>query len=81
MRRQDKESPLERGQRDTEIRRETATRGSMGKPASGTDTPEVTPDTDVFKDQSSSTEEQVRSGTPREPQRPARQPGKLPLPD
>ncbi len=79
MRREDKESPLEQGQRDTEIRRETAVRGSMGKPASGGNSPKVTPDSDVFRGQP--TEEQVRGGTLREPQRPARQSGKLPLPD
>jgi hypothetical protein len=79
MRREDKRSPLDQGQRDTEIRRETAVRGSMGKPASGADSPKVTPESDVFNDQP--TREQMRGGTPREPQRPARQPGKLPLPD
>jgi hypothetical protein len=77
MRRQDKKSPLEQGQKDTEIRRDTAIRGSMGKPASGADSSKVTPNSDVFKDQP--TQEQVRGGTPRE--RPARQSGKLPLPD
>ncbi len=45
------QSPLEQGRRDTEIRRDTAVRGSMGTPASGRDTPKVTPETDVFKEQ------------------------------
>jgi hypothetical protein len=79
----EQESPLEQGQRDTDIRRETAIRGSMGEPASGTDTPKVTPETDVFKDepQSERSGEQVRGSASGESQRPTRQPGKLPLPD
>ena len=47
----DDQSPLEEGLRDTEMRRETAVRGSMGTPASGHDAPKVTPETDVFKEQ------------------------------
>jgi hypothetical protein len=80
MRREDKRSPLEQGRRDTEIRRDTAIRGSMGTPPSGSDdSSKVTPNSDVFNEPS--TREQVRGGTPREPHRAARQNGKLPLPD
>jgi hypothetical protein len=45
------ESPLEQGKRDTEIRRETQIRNSLGKPTPGTDEPKVTPESDVIKDQ------------------------------
>jgi hypothetical protein len=45
------ESRLEQGKRDTEIRRETQIRESLGKPTPGTDEPKVTPDSDVLKDQ------------------------------
>jgi len=79
MRREDKRS-LEQGHRDTEIRRETATRASMEARASGREASTVTPHTDEIKNPSTSTHEQVRGGT-REPQRPPRQAGKLPLPD
>lgn len=45
------ESPLEEGRRNTEIRRDTAIRGSMGEPASGENTETVSPETDVFGDE------------------------------
>jgi hypothetical protein len=47
------QSPLEQGQRDTEIKRETAIRSSLGEPTPGTDEPKVTPESDVLKDQPS----------------------------
>lgn len=47
----DQQSPLEEGRRNTQIRRDTDVRGSMGVPASGSDTEKVTPDTDVFEDE------------------------------
>lgn len=80
------ESPLEQGQRDTQVRRDTAIRGSMGTPASGKDEQKVTPESDLFKDEPESTPEQerARGSAPQGPGRPAsvpRQPGKLPLPD
>jgi hypothetical protein len=60
----DAESPLEQGRHDTEIRRDTAVRGSMGMPASGRDTKKVTSETDVFKDQAPVDEqESVRGKT------------------
>jgi hypothetical protein len=45
------ESRLEQGKRDTEIRRETQIRNSLGKPTPRTDEPKVTPESDVLKDQ------------------------------
>jgi hypothetical protein len=60
---QNAESPLEQGRRDTDIRRDTAVRGSMGTPASGWETLKVTPETDVFKEQASGREqESIRGG-------------------
>jgi hypothetical protein len=58
------ESPREQGRRNTNIRRETAVRGSMGTPASGRDTQRVTPETDVFKEQAESgrEHEDIRGG-------------------
>lgn len=44
------ESPLEQGERDTEIRRETDVRGSLGIPPTDKE-PKVTPEDDLFKDQ------------------------------
>jgi hypothetical protein len=44
------ESRLERDERNTEIRRETQIRDSMGQP-SDPDEPKVTPESDVFKDE------------------------------
>ena len=60
----DEQSPLEQGRRDTEIRRDTAVRGSMGTPASGRDTEKVTPETDVFHEESEAGREQevIRGG-------------------
>ncbi len=46
------DSPLEQGRRDTEIKRETDLRDSLG-PVPGTDAerePKVSPERDVFKD-------------------------------
>jgi hypothetical protein len=51
-------SPLEQGRKDTEIRRETQIRNSLGKPTPGTDEPKVTPESDVIKEQP---EEQKRT--------------------
>jgi hypothetical protein len=56
------ESPLEQGRHDTEIRRDTAVRGSMGTPASGRETPKVTPETDVFKEHAPDREEEFMRG-------------------
>lgn len=43
------ESPLERGLRDTELRRHTAMRGALGTtPTTASGQPRVTPDSDVF---------------------------------
>ena len=55
------QSPLDQGLRDTEIRRETQIRDSMGKPTPGTDEPKVTPESDVFKDQKNQPEEPSQS--------------------
>ena len=44
------ESPLEQGHRDTEVRRDTAVRGSLGAPPSGPGR-KVTSETDVFREQ------------------------------
>ena len=72
MRREDK---LEQGRRNTQIRRDTAIRGSMGTPASGMDSPTVTSDNDLFK-------ERMRgSGESGDEPRSSREPHKLPLPD
>ncbi len=81
--RKEDRSRLEQGQRDTEIRRETAVRGSMGTPASDRDTAKVTPESDAFKDQRAErpSPEDVRGSSPSESRRPQRTPGRLPLPD
>ena len=70
MRKQDK---VEQGKQDTEIRRHTQVRGSMGSPPSGGERT-VTPDSDVFK-------ERMRGSDAGESGRSQRQPGKMPLPD
>jgi hypothetical protein len=70
MRKQDK---LEQGMQDSEIRRQTQVRGSMGTPPSGSDR-KVTPDSDVFK-------ERMRGSDTSESERRQRQPGRMPLPD
>jgi hypothetical protein len=70
MRKQDK---LEHGRHDTEIRRQTQVRGSMGSPPSGGERA-VTPDSDVFK-------EQVRGSEMSDSERAKRQSGRMPLPD
>ncbi len=44
-------SRLKQGLRNTEIKRETDVRGSLGKATPGTDAGRVTPDTDLFKKQ------------------------------
>jgi hypothetical protein len=70
MRKQDK---LEQGKQDSETRRQTQVRGSMGSPASG-EGRAVTPDSDVFK-------ERMRGSDSNESGRSPRQQGKMPLPD
>ncbi len=45
------DSPLEQGKRNTEIRRETQIRDSLGEPTPGTDQPKITPENDVFEDE------------------------------
>lgn len=69
----DDESPLEQGRRDTEIRRDTAIRASMGTPASGRETSKVTPETDVFKDHAPDREEEFMRGGLEEPGRKRRE--------
>jgi hypothetical protein len=66
----DERSRVDQGKRDTEIRRETDVRGSLGSTPSG-DRPKVTPESDVFGERDSSSESR----------RPQRQPGRMPLPD
>jgi hypothetical protein len=72
------ESRLEQGQRDTRIRRDTAVRGSMGTPASGRDTQKVTPETDVFRDESESKADREQMRRKSEEKQP-KQPGRPPL--
>jgi hypothetical protein len=82
-RKRDDESRLEQGRHDTEIRRDTAVRGSMGTPASGTGGQKVTPESDSFRDQPGSQpeSERVRGNAQSEPNRSSSGPRKLPLPD
>jgi hypothetical protein len=78
----DDQSSVEQGKHNTDMRRDTAVRGSMGTPASGRDTEKVTPDSDMFKDQPQSERSSEKvPGSASESRRPTRQPGRLPLPD
>jgi hypothetical protein len=79
----DDQSPLEQGERDTEIRRDTAVRGSMGAPASGRNTPKVTPDTDLFKNQPETerSSDELRGSGSTETGGAPRRADRLPLPD
>jgi hypothetical protein len=44
-------SPLDEGERNSEIREETNVRDSLADTKIGNNTPKVTPESDVFKDQ------------------------------
>jgi hypothetical protein len=79
MARKDDRSRVDQGKRDTEIRRETDVRGSLGSTPSG-DRPKVTPESDMFGERDTSSGEEIR-GSSSESRRPQRQPGRMPLPD
>jgi hypothetical protein len=66
--RNDERPRQDQGKRNTEIRRDTDVRGSMGTPPSGRES----------SDQSQPSREEVRGS---ESNRPPRQPGRMPLPD
>jgi hypothetical protein len=68
--RKDDESTLEQGKRDTQIRRDTQVRGSMGVPPSG----------NASEAEKEGMREEIR-GSEHSGTRPLRKPGEMPRPD